>query len=177
RVHFLDLDETKLMAESNCCLMIQCLLTRSTDCYLRQAALKHVLSSSELWTIPFVVLLACEYVIEIANDLTASLPLLKREEYINFVRNNRSLMRLLRSRATSYWSCYCRDLCPHKRGQRIEKAIAELNWYYLMLDLTPSALKERMLQKYGKKEWTRLVQSDACKLSTRKAGWHSELLE
>lgn len=68
-------------------------------------------------------------------------------------------------------------MAPKLRSQRIEKAIAELNWYYLMLDLTPSALKERMLQKYGKKEWTRLVQSDACKLSTRKAGWHSELLE
>lgn len=68
-------------------------------------------------------------------------------------------------------------LAPKMRSQRIEKAIADLNWYYLMLDLTPFALKERMLQKYGKKDWTKLVQSEQCKMSMRKAGWHQELFD
>jgi hypothetical protein len=66
-------------------------------------------------------------------------------------------------------------LAPNLRQKRIERALAELNWYYLMLDLTPQALKERLIKKYGKAEWNRLLQSDACQASLRKAEWHSDL--
>ena len=47
-------------------------------------------------------------VVEIAADLTTALPKLDRATYADFVRANRPLLRLLRSRANSYWNCYYR---------------------------------------------------------------------
>lgn len=66
-------------------------------------------------------------------------------------------------------------LAPKMRQKRIDDALSALNWYYLMLDLTPLALKKRMIEKHGKKEWHKLSQSDSCKASMRKAGWHAGL--
>jgi len=69
---------------------------------------------NEPWSIPFVVLLAGEYVVEIVDDILASLPLLNVEAYIEFVRENRGVLRLLRSKATSYWDCYYRVSHPNR---------------------------------------------------------------
>jgi len=96
-------------------LVSQCLCTRSANGYLRQHALHRILHSSEPWVIPFIVLLAGEYVVEIIEDMTASLPSLHQESYANFVRQNRALMHTLRARATSYWNCYYRAAFPDKR--------------------------------------------------------------
>jgi hypothetical protein len=95
-------------------VMAHCLCTRSTDGYVRQKALQRIIHSQECWAIPFAVLLSAEYVIEIAHDLLAALPDLPSEPYRDFVRQNRSLMRTLRSRATSYWDCYYRAQYPDK---------------------------------------------------------------
>jgi len=61
-------------------------------------------------------------------------------------------------------------LAPKARNKRIESALSDLNWYYLMLDLTPVALKDRMIEKYGKRGWAKLLQTDSCKAAMRKAG-------
>lgn len=68
-------------------------------------------------------------------------------------------------------------LAPKTRQKRIEKALSEVDWYYLMLDLTPQALKDRMIAKYGKSQWGKLLQSESCKVSMRKAGWHPGLFD
>jgi hypothetical protein len=68
-------------------------------------------------------------------------------------------------------------LAPRTRQKRIEKAIAEFDWYYLMLDLTPQALKARLIEKFGKSEWHRLSRSEACNIAMRKAGWHHQLFD
>lgn len=92
----------------------QCLLTRSTDGYLRQRALNAILSLREPWIAPFVVLLIGEYVVEIVLDIQASLPSLDREIYSNFVRENRGIMRTIRSKAVSYWDAYYRNRFPDR---------------------------------------------------------------
>jgi hypothetical protein len=114
RIHFLGLDEAKLQISNSSWAAIQCLCTRSTDGYMRQASLRQVLSISEPWAIPFVVLLAGEYVVEITEDMVASLPALSCDVYGNFVRENRPLMRRLRSKATSYWDRFYRKSCPDR---------------------------------------------------------------
>lgn len=116
RIHFMGLRETSLKGEHALWPMVQCLRTRSTDGYERQASLRHVLPLNEPWSIPFVVLLAGEYVVEIIDDIVASLPLLDAEAYTEFVRENRGVMRLLRSKATSYWNCYYRTSHPNRRA-------------------------------------------------------------
>lgn len=95
---------------------ILCLLTRSTNGYLRQAAVRNLLHSSEPWAIPYVVLLAGEYVIEIGADLKEALSELDRASYRDFVRGNPHLLSLMKARATSYWSCYYRFACPDRRN-------------------------------------------------------------
>jgi hypothetical protein len=94
----------------------QCLLTRSTDGQIRQIALQRILPTSDSWVIPFIVLLAGEYVIEIIEELQEALPQLYRPAYANFVLENRPTMRDLRSRANSYWDRYYRQTYPDRRS-------------------------------------------------------------
>ncbi len=114
RIHFLELDEGKLRIQSSSWAAIQCLCTRGTDGYMRQASLRRVLGFNESWAIPFVVLLAGEYVVEIIDDIVASLSTLDRDAYANFARENRPMMRRLRSKASSYWNVYYRRSHPDR---------------------------------------------------------------
>jgi hypothetical protein len=114
RIHFIGLSEAKLEWERASLDVVQCLRARSTDGYERQASLRHILLLNEPWSIPFVVLLAGEYVVEIIEDIIVSRPALSPETYIEFVRENRDTMRHLRSRATSNWDCYYRASYPNR---------------------------------------------------------------
>jgi len=114
RLHFLSgVDSIQYLGQKS--PLVRCLMSRSTDGHRRQIALRSILALKEAWIIPFVVFLVGEYVIEIVQDVHASLQTLDRGAYVNFVRENRSTMRLLRSRATSYWDCYHRRAYPDKR--------------------------------------------------------------
>src|ERR1051326_8366354 len=115
RVHFLGMNEVNPRPRTDPWLVAQCLLTRSTDGYIRQASLRQLLSASEPWIIPFVVLLAGEYVVEIVEDIFNSSSTLDRNAYTNFVRENRPIMRLLRSKAASYWNRYYRGVYADRR--------------------------------------------------------------
>src|SRR5580692_574169 len=65
RIHFLGEAEATLQPRTDPWLVSRCLRTRGTDGYERQASLRQILSASEAWVIPFVTLLAGEYVGEI----------------------------------------------------------------------------------------------------------------
>lgn len=114
RIYLLKSVDDDLKAQSFSSPAIQCLLTRSSDGYQRQASLRWVLSVNKPWSIPFVVLLAGEYVVEIALEMVASIPILDQATYVHFVHENRDLMCLLRSKATSYWDCYHRAAYPNR---------------------------------------------------------------
>ncbi|TIN76071.1 MAG: hypothetical protein E5Y29_16680 [Mesorhizobium sp.] len=102
----------------------QCLLTRSTDGYLRQKSAKIILPLNEPWTIPFIVLLLGEYVVEILDDIHLAMPYFDQTAYASFVRQNRQVMRAIRAKATSYWNAYYRQSYP---GRKSYPAIAVLN--------------------------------------------------
>lgn len=116
RIHFLCADADRMRVALPPGLVIDCLLTRSTDGYVRQSSLRRILRVVEPWIVPYAVLLSGEYVVEIIEDMVAALPALDRDAYVGFVRENRPLMRLLTSKATSYWNCYCRQSFPDRRG-------------------------------------------------------------
>lgn len=90
-------------------LIFACWMSRSHDGRVRQRALSLILPSEVAWTIPFVIQLCGEYVIEIGFDILnfvkASLP--KRpamlSEYAWFVRGNPEFMSITRQRTISYW--------------------------------------------------------------------------
>lgn len=102
----------------------QCLLTRSTDGYLRQKSAKIILPLNEPWTVPFIVLLLGEYVVEILDDIHLAMPYFDQTAYASFVRQNRQVMRAIRAKATSYWNAYYRQSYP---GRKSYPAIAVLN--------------------------------------------------
>jgi len=113
RIHFLaDSDATRNLSARPA--LVRCMLSRSTDGHLRQAAVRTLLDHREPWIIPFVVYPVGEYVAEIIEDIRASLGRLDRSAYANFVRENRPTMRLLRDRAASYWDCYYRHTYPDR---------------------------------------------------------------
>ena len=102
---------------SEAAVAIDCLYTRHHDGFVRQRALQRILASDETWTIPFVVQLLGEYVIEICEDIRhyAETDLPQRPEMIqelqSFAANNPGFIVLTRQRATSYWQSYYRR--PH----------------------------------------------------------------
>jgi hypothetical protein len=114
RIFFLAIDDETLGLSDGALLALRYLRTRSTDGHIRHAALRYLLDTNEAWALPFVVLLAGEYVVEIIEDMVSALPRLDRPAYRNFVLENRPVMRRLRARAISYWDCYYRNTHPNR---------------------------------------------------------------
>jgi hypothetical protein len=114
RIHFTGFAVDKLQIDKKQLSIVQCLCTRSTDGYMRQAALRCLLNIAEPWAIPFVVLLSGEYVVEIIEEMVVALSTLDHDAYLNFARENQALMLLLKARATSYWNCYYRRSFPDR---------------------------------------------------------------
>lgn len=87
--------------------ILDCMLTRHHDGFVRQDAALRAISSGEPWVVPFIVYLIGEYVAEIVeaigSELTAGDPRLSG--YRDFARENKGLMKLVRERAISYWNC------------------------------------------------------------------------
>jgi hypothetical protein len=124
RIHFaglLESDSIDVLSESAACL-----LSRSTDGHLRQRALGRVLATEEAWAVPYVVLPLGEYVVEIGKDIFGATPRLNRGLYGQFVRENRSVIQLLRARAVSYWNCYYRHKYPDRRDYPPLAALSEI---------------------------------------------------
>jgi hypothetical protein len=111
RLHFPGLDSKSNLTDLP--LGAKALLTRSTDGFIRETALKEIVGVQQLWAPPFVTLLMGEYVIEIVERIADSMESLDRALYSNFVRENRKIMQILRQRAASYWDCYYRHSYPN----------------------------------------------------------------
>ncbi|MER8849878.1 hypothetical protein [Mesorhizobium australicum] len=121
RFHFLPISEDEFASYSP---ESKCLLTRSTNGYLRQKSANFILPLNESWSIPFVILLLSDYVIEIIEDVNLAMPNFDRAAYVDFVQQNREIMRATRARATSYWNVYHRQTYPDRKSY---PAIAVLN--------------------------------------------------
>jgi hypothetical protein len=90
-------------------LVLACWMTRHHDGRVRQEALSLIFASEDSWTIPFVVQLCGEYVIEVGEDVYAFLncdlperPGLQ-QAYKQFVNGNPEFFSLTEQRAMSYW--------------------------------------------------------------------------
>lgn len=93
----------------------RCLITRATDGHLRQQALISILAAEAPWAIPFIVLLAGDYVVEIVEEIRVALPDLDRDLCSGFVRENRAAVRAIHARAVSYWNLYYRAAYPDRK--------------------------------------------------------------
>ena len=102
-----------------------CLLTRSTDGFERYYALEQIVTANRSWTIPFVVALIGEYVIEILDLIEAALPGMDEAVVARFVAENPAYLALTEARVASYWNAYYRDRST-RRGYVGSRLIAAL---------------------------------------------------
>jgi hypothetical protein len=85
-------------------------MSRNGDGRIRQRALRILLESDIPWTVPFVIQLCGEYVLEIGQDIlqfvTIDLPQKPQllAAYIQFANDSPVFMALCTQRATSYWA-------------------------------------------------------------------------
>lgn len=86
--------------------IVDCLLTRNSDGFVREQHLARIISLSRFWIPPFVVQLAGEPVVEILNVVYRSLPALDTAIYGEFIQNNPKFLDLTSQRVASYWNCY-----------------------------------------------------------------------
>jgi hypothetical protein len=89
--------------------MIDCLLTRHNDGFVRQDRLTRIISSGHSWTPPFVLQLVGEYVIEILRVIHQNLGKLNTSTYEQFLRMNPEFLARTEQRVISYWDCYYRN--------------------------------------------------------------------
>jgi len=93
-------------------IILACLYTRHHDGFVREKWLQQIVNVEEQWTVPFVLQLAGEYVIEIIKLLCENADSFKREQYSKFIKANPAFSLLTSRRILSYWACYFRSIAP-----------------------------------------------------------------
>lgn len=94
---------TPLQAE-----LLDCLLTRHHNGFVREKHLKNIVHSTHEWIPPFLVQLVGEYVVEILNEIWKNAGDLDPRLYGQFLRENALFFALTKQRVVSYWDCYYR---------------------------------------------------------------------
>lgn len=120
--------------------IMACFYTRHHDGRVRQRNLERVITETSPWTVPYVVRLAGEYVIEISRVIDATLD--ERLEpgssayraYGRFAIENPEFIARTRAQAASYWGAYhrrqYRSVAGHP-GYRFLSRVAEAGRDYV----------------------------------------------
>ena len=90
--------------------ILDCLLTRHHDGFVRQKHLSRIIRSQNAWVPCFVFPLVGEYVVEILRVIQENLTYLETSRYADFVRANPDFLNLTEQRVVSYWDCYYRSI-------------------------------------------------------------------
>ncbi|KWT66421.1 MULTISPECIES: hypothetical protein [Comamonas] len=89
-----------------------CLGSRHANGHVRETCLRQLLAHDCDWVLPFVVRAAGEYVLEIAEHLTAQTHRLSPHSYGRFAAENPEFVTTCKQQAASYWDCYHRQRYP-----------------------------------------------------------------
>ncbi|HNY32999.1 MAG TPA: hypothetical protein PKO15_19130 [Fibrobacteria bacterium] len=92
--------------------ILLCLFTRHVDGFVRERMVKPLLAQCTFWTVPFVVQLLGEYVLEILHVLKERLRPDDETLFAEFLQENPRFWSLTGSRIGSYWNCYFRHPYP-----------------------------------------------------------------
>jgi len=83
--------------------LVDCLLTRHHDGFVRQRHLERIIRSGNPWVPPFVIRLLGEYSLEIISVIDANLSALDAALYREFLQANPKFFALIAQRVASYW--------------------------------------------------------------------------
>lgn len=104
----------------------QCLGSRHHDGFLRHECAMRLLQLDQYWTVPFIVHLLGEYVVELIVPIERWLQDGVTPAYRDFVADNPAYMVTLEKRAVSYWDCYYRDQYPRMQDYPGIRALSML---------------------------------------------------
>jgi hypothetical protein len=107
-------------------LVLACLGTRHHDGYLRQQCLGYLLRRNEFWMIPYIVQLAGEYVVEIAEKAAEGIEFCDSASVSEFAKQNPEYLATFSRRVTSYWNEYYRPAYPCRDDYPGSKVLAHL---------------------------------------------------
>jgi hypothetical protein len=107
-------------------LILLCLGSRHDDGFLRQECLRQLVKNDASWLTPYLLQLAGEYVIEIAEQVADTIGERNPATLRAFALENPSYLATLDRRVTSYWSCYHRQAYPDRNAYPGTKVLAML---------------------------------------------------
>lgn len=87
-------------------IMLACLYSRHHDWYIREEMLRKLSWSNKNFTIPYVVQLLSEYVIELFPIIDAQINENNIEEYHKYYKANQIYFKKVEKRIMSYWNVY-----------------------------------------------------------------------
>ncbi|MGI4718391.1 MAG: hypothetical protein ACRYGO_12825 [Janthinobacterium lividum] len=105
--------------------ILLCLGTRHCDGYLRQECLQALLECEASWLTPYLLQLAGEYVVEIAEDVANAIGERSPATLQAFALENPSYLATLDRRVASYWNCH-RHAYPDRNDYPGAKVMAAL---------------------------------------------------
>ena len=108
-------------------MIIACILTRHNNGYVREKNLEKLIVSDQYWTIPYIIQLLGEYVIELLELVWNKFDSINKENLVKFITENETYWFKTKQRIASYWDCYHRykgkpksDYIGFKLIERIE---------------------------------------------------------
>ena len=93
--------------------ILDCLYTRHHNGFVRETRLRRIIMSEHEWTIPFILQLLGEYVVEILYVIEENMNQFDSDRFRSFINNNRDFYFKTRQRVMSYWNCYYRGTFPN----------------------------------------------------------------
>ncbi len=113
-----------------------CLGTRNFDGYVREKNLVKLLRLGDIRysSLPYVLKLAEEYVVEIVKIVLDFLPRIPDAMFREFFRENPKWIDLMEARATSYWNWYYR---PSRDCLNLNDILMEKGKYQIRSDFQP----------------------------------------
>jgi len=94
--------------------ILNCLYSRHHDGFVRQKCISKIITSKHSWTIPFIIQVISEYVIEILDEVNDKITSLDEINFKNFLLSNKEFYKIAKDRVASYWNCYYRMQYPKK---------------------------------------------------------------
>jgi len=94
--------------------ILNCILTRHHDGFIREKCLIDILKSDKEWTSPFIFQLIGEYVLELDKIILNNLDKNNIHKLTKLIIDNPDFAEKTESRVISYWDCYYRNEYPKK---------------------------------------------------------------
>lgn len=121
-------------------LIALCLGSRHHDGHVREYCVRRLLDVDEAWTVPYVVQLLGEYVVEIIHPIHEKLIDEVEAKYLSFYTENTKYCEYLRCRAVSYWNEYYRPRFANLKQYPAVEALAAISAAAQRVEKSPRVL-------------------------------------